>query len=335
VPSLGPEKRIVAARLFRIAATKRSNFAWTPQLVDLLSALPPAEVHPLFRLQWNNLSLRDDLLPRLATKPEPVDREKFLLGLSSSQRDVVIASAGALLDLPSNSAGPTILPIMRCLQRHLSDPGQQALRSLLITLLKHESGEAFAVQEANPQSAEIRRAYQPVFAWFRKKFPTLVRGLDSADGTDVASWISMLPSIPWSKGDAGRGETIFQNRGCQTCHASASPVGPDLAGITRRFSAADLLIAMVDPSRDIAAPYRSTTFRLRSGETYTGVVVFESADGVILQTSATTTVRLAESDIASRLPSEQSLMPAGLLTGLNRGDIADLYAYLSRLTPER
>jgi len=120
-----------------------------------------------------------------------------------------------------------------------------------------------------------------------------------------------------------------------TCHASASPVGPDLAGITRRFSAADLLIAIVDPSRDIAAPYRSTTFRLRSGETYTGVVVFESADGVILQTSATTTVRLAETDIASRSPSDLSLMPAGLLAGLNRGDIADLYAYLGRLTPER
>jgi putative membrane-bound dehydrogenase-like protein len=333
VPSLGPEKRTRAARLFLIALSKRPNFVWTPQLIDLLSVLPPAEVYPVFRKQWNNLALRDHLLLKLAAKPEPVDREKFLIGLNSAQSDVIIAAAGALMELPPNATGTYVLPIVRALQRHLTDTKEQPLRSLLLTLLKHQTGEAFNVRETAADAAEVKRAYQPVFAWFRKKFPTLVQYLEPA-GTDVSYWTSLLPTIPWDKGDAGRGEILFQNRGCQTCHASTTPVGPDLAGVPRRLSRSDLLIAIVDPSREIAAPYRSTTFQMRSGESYTGVVVFESPDGVIVQTSASTTVRLSESDILSRSPSDTSLMPTGLLTGLSRGDLADLCAYLGRLAPQ-
>jgi putative heme-binding domain-containing protein len=109
---------------------------------------------------------------------------------------------------------------------------------------------------------------------------------------------------------------------------SATPPGPDLAGVTGRFSPLDLFHAIVFPSRDVAAPYRTTVFQTRDGQTYAGLVVFESADGVIVQTGATTTVRLADSDLVSRQPSAQSLMPAGLLAGLDTQALADLYAYL-------
>jgi len=53
--------------------------------------------------------------------------------------------------------------------------------------------------------------------------------------------------------------------------------------------------------------------------------------GYILQTGATTTVRLATSDIAAMKPGTRSLMPDGLLTGLKPAEIADLYAYLRTL----
>ena len=76
-------------------------------------------------------------------------------------------------------------------------------------------------------------------------------------------------------------------------------------------------------------------FRTRDGPTYTGMVAFESADGVILQLSATATIRLAESDILSRQPSSVSLMPAGLLNGMTPSQFADLYAFLKTLRTER
>ncbi len=61
------------------------------------------------------------------------------------------------------------------------------------------------------------------------------------------------------------------------------------------------------------------------------MVVFESADGVIIQTDATTTLRIGTEDIASRKQSMRSLMPEGLLKDLKPEDLGDLYAYLKSL----
>jgi putative heme-binding domain-containing protein len=70
---------------------------------------------------------------------------------------------------------------------------------------------------------------------------------------------------------------------------------------------------------------------MKDGQTYTGFLAFESADGVIVQTGPATTVRLPESEILSRSPSSASLMPEGLLNDLKDQDLADLYAWLKTL----
>jgi putative heme-binding domain-containing protein len=160
-----------------------------------------------------------------------------------------------------------------------------------------------------------------------------VRQLEIGEGEDTTNWAAIFAGVQWDKGDPFRGENTFIQRGCQICHASSTPLGPDLAGAARRFSPYDLFQAIAYPSRDIAPQYRPTTYQTRSGPTYTGVPVFESPDGVILQTSANETIRLTHEDIVSRAPANTSLMPAGLLNGLSRTDLADLYAYLARLTP--
>ncbi|HZO85052.1 MAG TPA: HEAT repeat domain-containing protein, partial [Verrucomicrobiae bacterium] len=331
VPSLGPTKRLPAARLFRTGLAKRPGFVWTPQLIDLLSALPPEEAFPLFRAQWNNLALREEILIRLAEKPEVADGEKFMVGLASPRQDVVIASAGALLELPPDPKA--VLPIMKAIRRLLVAPNEQGLRSMLITVLNHEAGTKFSPQELGAQSIDVKKAFQPVFDWFREKHPDLARHLEAGESDDATNWPAILGNVPWEKGDALRGENIFIQRGCQTCHASASPLGPDLIGVARRFSPYDLFQAIVYPSRDIAPQYRPTTYQTRSGQAFTGVPVFESPDGVILQTSTRETIRLTEETIASRAPSNISLMPAGLLNGLSRTELADLYVYLARLAP--
>ncbi|HKQ39240.1 MAG TPA: PVC-type heme-binding CxxCH protein [Verrucomicrobiae bacterium] len=332
VPSLGPAKRLPAARLFAAQLRKRPTFIWTPQFIDLLSALPPEEAYPLFRPQWNNPALREDITIRLSARPEVVDADKFMTGLASPRADVVVASASALLQLPPNAK--SILPVVKTIQRHLTDPKDQALRSMLVTLINHEAGTSFSSQEPGTQSIDIKKAFQPIFDWFRKQYPALTKQLD-VDTEDTTNWAAVLAAVPWDKGDPSRGENIFVQRGCQTCHASSTPLGPDLAGAARRFSPYDLFQAIVYPSRDIAPQYRPVNYQTRGGGTYLGVPVFESPDGVILQTSSGETVRLAEEDITSRAPANVSLMPAGLLNGLSRLELADLYAYLARLQPAR
>jgi len=222
---------------------------------------------------------------------------------------------------------------MKAIRRLLTSPSEQAIRSILVTVLNHEAGTTFSPQELGEQSIDVKKAFQPVFDWFRREHPNLVRQLEAGEGEDNTNWPAVLGAVPWDKGDALRGESIFIQRGCQTCHASASPLGPDLAGVAKRFSPYDLFQAIVYPSRDIAPQYRATTYQTRAGQTYTGTPVFESPDGVILQTSANETIRLADENIASRGPANISLMPSGLLNGLSRTDLADLYAYLAELRP--
>jgi putative heme-binding domain-containing protein len=150
-------------------------------------------------------------------------------------------------------------------------------------------------------------------------------------GEDPAAFSALLKTVPWEEGDGARGEEVFRARGCQTCHAVQGALGPALGGAARRFSRDDLFAAIAFPSRDVAPLYRPTVFHLRDGQAFTGIVVFVSADGYIVQTGATTTARIAAADVASMRPGALSLMPEGLLKGLAPRDLADLYRYLQDL----
>jgi putative heme-binding domain-containing protein len=189
--------------------------------------------------------------------------------------------------------------------------------------------------EAIADSRSLRIAYEPLFAWFRQTYPALVAALDQDEDGGLADWETVRGQVDWSAGRPDRGEAIFRARACHTCHTGTSRIGPDLTGVTGRFARDDLFLAIVAPNRDVAPPYRVTVIETRDGRVYSGIVAFESADGVILQTSANETVRIATPDIATRVPGPRSLMPVGLLKDLKPADIADLYAYLRTLEPAR
>src|SRR5205814_5451027 len=143
---------------------------------------------------------------------------------------------------------------------------QQPARAEAVALLNLETGQKFRIQESGTDSTALKRAYASIFDWFGQHQPMVLRQLDLDDGQDPARWNSVLRSVKWDRGDSARGQIIFRERGCETCHASATPLGPDLAGVTSRLSVDDLFNAIIFPSRDIAGPYRTTTFRTRDGQ---------------------------------------------------------------------
>jgi putative heme-binding domain-containing protein len=101
-------------------------------------------------------------------------------------------------------------------------------------------------------------------------------------------------------------------------------------GVAKRFSRDDLLTAVLDPNRDVADRYRTVRFST-ADQVYEGIVIYEATDGVILQTSAESTVRVPGRAIDGRKPGANSLMPTGLLDALKDEEVADLLAYLKRL----
>ena len=64
---------------------------------------------------------------------------------------------------------------------------------------------------------------------------------------------------------------------------------------------------------------------------FEGVIIYEATDGVILQTGADVTVRIAGKNVESMKSGTLSLMPTGLMDTLTATQIADLIAYLKAL----
>jgi putative heme-binding domain-containing protein len=315
-PFAGKE-RARAARLFLAAAKKDADFPWSPELVELIAALPAEESKPAFRKQWSDLGLRDAILPYLLKEPDLADRARFLDGLDSPQRDLVLGSISALQSLPRDSAPANFVPILRRLRLSLQDTKEREVREKLLAMLNRQAGTHLT-------------AGGEAFAWFEREHPDDAKLLHD-DKDDAEQWKAKLAAVPWEKGDIERGAKLFRERSCLACHSRTSRIGPDLTGVAGRFARDDLFTAIISPSRDVAPAYRVNDIETQAGKTVSGIVVFESADGVIVQTGAATTVRLDAADIATRKPSSRSLMPAGLLRDLKPRELADLYAYLKSL----
>lgn len=333
--ALPDTQRQRAARLFLAAVKKDGSFSWSGPLINLLIQLPAEEVRPVLRDQWSDFGLRDAILLQLANLPEAIDRDKFLLGLDSGLPQVARASLSALEKLPRDPTPKNLVPGFRLLRRLLLEPKETALRGQVLGLLARQTGQAFAIKEDGTEPVALKRVYRPVFDWFEGAHPALVAALNSDGDEDPTAWNQLLKSVAWQNGDAGRGEAIFKNRACLTCHTGPSRLGPDLSGVASRFSRDDLFTAIIYPSLDVAPAYRTTIIETTKGQVHSGIVAFESADGVILLTGATTSVRVAATEIASRQPSNRSLMPNGLLKDLKPEDLADLYSYLKTLKPAK
>ena len=85
------------------------------------------------------------------------------------------------------------------------------------------------------------------------------------------------------------------------------------------------------PNRDVSPRYQTTLIETKDGRIFTGMVVYEAIDGVVIRNAANQTFRIEVAQIESRKPLSNSLMPTGLLKDLKPGDYADLYAYLRTL----
>jgi putative heme-binding domain-containing protein len=328
--SLDASVRPRAARLFLEAVKRDADFDWSEPLVALLATLPPSELLPVLRTKAADFALRDAVLPLLASNPEAGDRDAFLGGLESAQPRIVRVCLKALGQLPRDPEPAHVVPILRLLRRLLSEPKEKTLRTEVLDLLARQTGRASEVMEGPTDLSSLQTTYQPVFDGFTRAHPTLARVV-AGDDEDVDAWRAEVGPIDWSRGDSARGEAIFRARSCRTCHAGPGRLGPDLSGVTGRFSRDDLLAAIVAPNRDVAPAYRVTLVETKDGQTISGIVVFESADGLIVQTGASTTLRIASPDISARRLGQQSLMPSGLLKGIKADEVADLYRYLQTL----
>jgi len=174
--------------------------------------------------------------------------------------------------------------------------------------------------------------------------PRLIPPVDTGTGTAqvharefVREWNleelqALLPGLAEPR-DLVRGAEVYREASCATCHVSRG-IGvhraPELSSVAARFSAEDLLEAIVEPSRVIAEQYRSSTFFLLDDSVQVGRILREGPAGVMLIHDAPPydAVFLLAEEIEERRESDLSSMPSGLLNTHGESDVLDLLAYL-------
>jgi putative membrane-bound dehydrogenase-like protein len=128
--------------------------------------------------------------------------------------------------------------------------------------------------------------------------------------------------------DLSSGRLLY-NKTCASCHVlygEGTQIGPDLTG-SGRHDLDYLLENIIDPSAVVPADFRMSVVALKSGRVLTGLVGPMSGRTVTVQTQ-TEKVVLERSEIETIQPTQQSLMPDGLLTPLGDEQVRDLIAYL-------
>ena len=316
-----------ARKIFDAALKAQDDARWSAEMVALVGALPDADVLPKLRELWEDEpGLRDAIALVLAREPLEQDRSRLVTALISPEPKVIVAAAKSLKSLAKPGKPDEIASALRMLREYCV-PGKHAeVRHELAALLTHWTDQTVAIDER--KNKDLRAAYQPWFDWFAKSHPTEAAKMTALGEVDAAAWAKRLATIDFSAGDAARGRKVFDARSCNRCHGGNSRLGPDLVGVTRRFSRADLLTSIIDPNKDVSPLYQTTQLTTKTGQTHVGILIYESPESSLVQTGPDTTIRITDEDVSKRRPSRQSLMPTGLLNAATDQDLADLFAYM-------
>jgi putative membrane-bound dehydrogenase-like protein len=304
------------------------DYKWSNDVVFTIGESKLPEHMALLRKQLDNLSVRDSVLITIADRATKEDREILLSGLESAQLNAVEACLKALVKLPRSNEAAEQFQLLAAARRLINDKREFQLRETAMRLLQNNTSQSqqFAFgEEGYRLQPEAMNLWQ---TFLEQRYPDY----RPPQTSDVALKIlSSLNAVNWDAGDAVNGGRLFERLACARCHGGRQALGPDLKGVTKRFTRNDLFAAIVEPNRDISPRYQTTSIETNTGKVYTGLIVYESVDGVLLRDAEHKTYRIEAADMENKVQQRNSLMPAGLLKDTQPSDLADLDAYLRGL----
>ncbi len=139
-----------------------------------------------------------------------------------------------------------------------------------------------------------------------------------------------------ARGDPTEGRQVFA-RSCASCHrvhGMGSDVGPPLETVLHR-SIDELLVAILDPSREVAPNYQEYLAVLDDGRTVTGMIAEESPTTITLRRAGQQQDTIARAEVQELISTGKSLMPEGLERDIDLQQMADLLAFLRQPALEK
>ena len=137
-----------------------------------------------------------------------------------------------------------------------------------------------------------------------------------------------LPALDRA-GDAARGREVFKKT-CAACHkvgGEGRDVGPELTALRDR-PPAELLVAILDPNREVNPQFLHYKVRMKDGSVLDGIIAAESATSVTLKKAEGDPLTILRSEIDVLASTNLSLMPEGVEKGIDVGQMSDLLQFL-------
>ncbi|MCB9877841.1 MAG: c-type cytochrome [Planctomycetes bacterium] len=134
--------------------------------------------------------------------------------------------------------------------------------------------------------------------------------------------------------DFANGKQMFSAGRCVVCHRIAGNggyAGPDLGSVGKRFSIADMLTAICEPSATISEQFVASVVTMKDGETLVGRLIYRNADELAVACNPFDLSQLEKrpaAAVASIENSPVSMMPPGTIALMNADELKDLIAYL-------
>eukprot|EP00913_Durusdinium_trenchii_P008816 g8282.t1 len=155
-----------------------------------------------------------------------------------------------------------------------------------------------------------------------------ILGTQAAD-TNRKAVLQKYSSALTLAGNAARGKAIFKKT-CSACHKLENlgrSVGPDLSALKNNSPEA-LLVAILDPSRNVESRYVGYLAATTSGRTYTGLLASEAGGSITLVSADGKRHELLRSELDILKSTGKSAMPDGLEKDLKPQDVAHVMAYV-------
>jgi putative membrane-bound dehydrogenase-like protein len=161
---------------------------------------------------------------------------------------------------------------------------------------------------------------------------------DSSGGTDEeVEEINRLRSLLYSDShtpDPYHGKELYNQRcaACHTLHSEGGNIGPELTGYQRQ-DLQSLLVAILRPNAEIREGYENYLVKTKDGQTLAGFIADQDEHVIVLRPAGGQPVPIDQSNIESLASAGISLMPPGLLTGLDPSSLTDLFSYIQSSQP--
>jgi putative heme-binding domain-containing protein len=150
--------------------------------------------------------------------------------------------------------------------------------------------------------------------------------------TDRGKIVAQMQNILEFDSDPVRGLEVFRKK-CSGCHQVGkigTQIAPDLSSVKNK-SAADLLIAILDPNREAQPNFNVYTVVTLQGQIFTGIIATETSNSITLRRAEGKQDVILRSNIDELISTGISLMPEGFEKELTPQNIADIIAFVKSI----